>query len=239
MAPKKQKATAPAVKVPVKKSGVKRASKIPGAKTHDGRPTRAEKSAANKKAYHKILAEESKSLRELMPPAAKTFVHPDGGKKPTEYTDALGELICLRFATDPSFSVLKLNSDPEMPSVLWFYKWLIEYPHLEKCYARARDIQADLQAAELEQWATESLIGRKTLTRSKSTDNGDEETTEVQEYDNIERARLKVQTRQWLLSKYRPRKYGVQPITLETTGDDALSELITQFRERNKELEGA
>ena len=223
MAPKKKAAaTAPASKAPVKR--------------RDGKPTRAEKKVANKAANAKLLAEETAALRALMPPAMNKYVHPDDGRKPTVYTDELGQLICLRFAIDPAFNIMKLNEDPEMPSTLWFYKWLIDQPHFEKAYARARDIQADLQAAEMERWAMEPLLGKKTTTRTKTTDNGDEETVEVQEYDNIERARLRVQTRQWLLAKYRPKKYGVAPIQLETAGDDALTELIAQFRVRNGEL---
>lgn len=131
---------------------------------------------------------------------------------------------------------MKLNSNPELPTVWTFYEWLIEQPHFEKAYARAREINADLQAAELEDWASTPLIGRKTVRKTKSTDDGDEEVEEVHEYDNVERARLKAQTRQWLLSKYRPKKYGVAPIQLETAGDDALTELIAQFRMRNGEL---
>ncbi len=246
MAPKKKVAVnAPASKEPARGKPAKRPKFFEVPETAEEKAARlaakAAKSTAAKAAYKAEQKRISAELRELRPPANPKVIHPEGGKKPTEYTDELGEKICLRFATDPAFSLLKLNSDPEMPSVWWFYKWLIAHPNFERAYACAREIQTDLQAAELEEWSTKSLVGKKTVRRTKtSEEHGDEVTEEVQEYDNIERARLRVQTRQWLLSKYRPKKYGAQPLAIEASGaDDALTELLGQFRQRSREVEGA
>lgn len=233
MAPKKREA---ATNAPASKKVA--AQRLPGSRKAD-EPTRAEKKKLNKAAHHIQQKEVFAELRMLTPPAVSKVIQPLVGARPTVYTDELGERVCLAFATDPAFSLLKLNADPTLPTIWWFYKWLIEHPHFEKAYACARDIQSDLQAAELEEWSSQPLIGKKTVRRVKTSDNGDEETEETQEYDNIERARLRVQTRQWLLAKYRPKKYGVQPLAIETTGDDALSDLISQFRRRNEEIEDA
>jgi hypothetical protein len=80
-------------------------------------------------------------------------------------------------------------------------------------------------------------MGTKTTRRTKSSSTGDEASEETQEYDNIERARLRVQTRQWLLARLRPKKYGVAPA--ESDGGNALQELLDSFRKRDESLEAS
>jgi hypothetical protein len=158
--------------------------------------------------------------------------------KPVKYDEELGRRICLMFATDPGMSLMKLNSDPDLPTLWHFYEWMRDNPHLEKDYGRAREAHLDLQAAELEEWSTAPLIGTRTTRRSKTSEtSGDEVSEETQEYDNIERAKLRVSTRQWLLARLRPRKYGVAPA--ESGNGGALQELLDSFRKRDQDIEDA
>jgi hypothetical protein len=231
MAPKKKAIkSAPASKEPVRRSGSKKA----------GRPTRAEKKARNKALYKEVWEEAKNEIRLLRPPVDPTVVH-GATPKPSKYDAKLAQKICIMFATDPNMTLMSLNSNPGMPTVWHFYEWLQEHPEFDKAYTRAREIQTDLQAAEMERWSREPLIGTKTIIRTKSSDHGDEESKDIQEYDNVERAKLMINTRQWLLAKYRPRKYGVQAISLEgaTSADDALQELLSQFKARSQEIENA
>jgi hypothetical protein len=194
------------------------------------------KSAANKARYRKMQLEETARLQAIRPPANRTVVH-GATPKPVEYDEELGKRICLMFATDPGMSLLRMNSDPELPTVWHFYEWLRDQPLFEKLYARAREAHLDLQAAELEEWSAAPLMGTKTTRRTKSSSTGDEASEETQEYDNIERARLRVQTRQWLLARLRPKKYGVAPA--ESDGGNTLQELLDSFRKRDESLEAS
>jgi hypothetical protein len=190
--------------------------------------TRKEKSVANKAAYHAAFAEEQ---AEMPPPANRTVVH-GVMPKPTKYDAELGKRICLMFATDPEMNLLKMNSDPELPTVWHFYEWLRDHSDFDKLYTRAREIQGDVQAAELETIAATPMLGTITV---KRTGGKDGDTTETRTHDNVDRARLRVDTRKWLLSKLRPKKYGLQPIEVE--GNDALQELLGAFRQRSTEIE--
>jgi hypothetical protein len=212
--------------------------RLPGSKKA-GLPTRAEKSKANKARFQKLQAEVVAELKALRPPAGKNVRVVHGAvPKPVEYDEEIARRICIMFATDPSMSLLKLNSNPELPTVWHFYEWLRDNPHLEKAYSRAREAHLDLQAAELEEWSTAPLIGTRKTSRTKTSDvSGSESSEEVQEYDNIERAKLRVATRQWLLARLRPRKYGVAPA--ETDGGNALQELLDSFRKRDEALEAS
>lgn len=67
-------------------------------------------------------------------------------------------------------------------------------------YARARELQYDAWADQIIKHADKPLIG----VRRKITAEGVEET----EGDNVDRAKLMVDSRKWLLSKLAPKKYG-------------------------------
>jgi len=210
----------------------------PGSKKA-GLPTRAEKSAANKARYAELVRtatlEGAAAARKIYPPTNPRVVHGDK-PKPVEYDAGIAERICMMFATDPGMNLLKLNGNPELPTIWHFYEWLRDNPHLEKFYSRARELQAELQAAELEEWSTTPLLGTRKTVRTKTSDiSGSESSEEIQEYDNVERAKLRTSVRQWLLSKNRPRKYGVAPV--ESEGGNALQELLDSFRKRSDEIE--
>ncbi len=67
-------------------------------------------------------------------------------------------------------------------------------------YARAREIGYDCMAEQILELADKSRLGRKVV-RSK---NGIETT----ESDMVERTRLQIEARKWLLSKMLPKRYG-------------------------------
>jgi hypothetical protein len=225
---------------PAKKQKGKGAPPIPAAKAvpkrSGGHHNKAANSAAHRKAQAEMLAK-----RKAQQPALKRGANGSGvlvvqGDKPrpTIYDAELAEKICLRFATDPDMTLNILNAEPDMPTVYTLYDWLRDHSEFEKLYARSRDIQYDLQAERLKQLARTPLIGTIKVTRTGGKDGG---STEVREHDNVDRTRLIIDTDKWILSKMRPKKYGLQPF--EADGNDALQELLGQFRARSKEIEDA
>jgi hypothetical protein len=142
------------------------------------------------------------------------------------------------FATDAKMSLTKINSDPTLPSLMTLYHWFESQPHFEKSYARARSIQYDLQAESLAEEAERARLGDVVTERSGTDLKGNPiNSREVRTFDNVERAKLVISTRQWLLAKARPKKYGLQPVQVE--GNDALQELLGAFRQRSTEIDNA
>ena len=196
--------------------------------------TKAERSVANKAEYAKLLAEE----RAKEPRATPHAVVQGSKPRPTKYDAELGKKICMMFATDPSMSLIKLNRNPELPTLWTWYEWLRDNPVLDKMYTLAQDLHVDLGADELEEMAATPMIGEvRTRRTGKGFKGEDIDTEEVRTFDNVERTKVRVGVRQWRLAKLRPRKYGAQPIDLEN--NDALQELLGQFRSRSREIENA
>ena len=153
--------------------------------------------------------------------------------RPTKYDAKIATAICMKFSTDPDMSLAKLNADPAMPTVWHFYTWLDEHPDLAKAYARAREVQADIQAERLNELSRAPLIGTITV---EKTGGKDGPTTEIRRHDNVDRSRLIVDTEKWILAHLRPKKYGTSPVEVDG-GNNALQELLDSFRKRSDEIE--
>lgn len=120
-----------------------------------------------------------------------------GQGRPTAYTSEIAETICNRLAAGESLRAICETEG--MPDESTVRAWAIENregfsPH----YARAREVQ-------FERWADEIL---------EIADDGSRDTVvnadgvEIVNHDHINRSRLRVDTRKWLLSKLLPKKFG-------------------------------
>lgn len=102
--------------------------------------------------------------------------------RPTIYTEELGKEICARISSGES--VRSIARDNEMPAASTIFYWLLDEDKksfLEQ-YETARNTQAENMFEELLEIA------------------------DVEEDTN--RARLKIDTRKWYLSKVLPKKFG-------------------------------
>ena len=202
-----------------------------------GHKNRAANAAAFKKAQAAVIAEIA------APPVLRTadgkhaLVVQGAVPRPTKYTFELGKRVCMAFATDTRMTLGRLNADPTMPTIMTLYDWLTDHPDFEKLYTRARQIQQDTQAEELADDAEAIRRGEIRVTKSGTDAQGNSfDSEEVRVIDNVDRSRLYVETRKWLLSKQRPKKYGIQPVEVDNT-NGGLTDLLAQFRARSKELE--
>ena len=121
----------------------------------------------------------------------------------------LADEICRRMAAGESLRQICRGDD--MPSAAFVCAWARDDAAFREQYARARD---DL----LEYWADQIVA----ISDDSSDDyvervreNG--ERYEVVDQDHINRSRLRVDTRKWLMSKLAPKKYGDR-VTQEVTG---------------------
>lgn len=128
--------------------------------------------------------------------------------RPAIYAPAIAETILERLMDGQSLR--KICEDEAMPSRSTVLRWLAaDTEGFEAKYARARVAQLMGEADALLELADQSRIGMKTTTKG----NGDIETVEG---DMIERTRMQIETRKWLLEKLIPKKYGAK---LELSGD--------------------
>jgi hypothetical protein len=88
--------------------------------------------------------------------------------------------------------------EEEMPSTSTFYQWLDNNDDKAKQYARATEVRADVIFDDILGIADENIND------TYVNDNG----IEVVNNDVIQRSRLRIDARKWVLSKLNPKKYG-------------------------------
>ena len=118
------------------------------------------------------------------------------------------------------------NADREvLPSWFTFAQWLQEDDVLAKQYARAKEAMADVMFDEL------LLIADYSAKDVQITDEG----IEYVNHEAIQRDRLRVDTRKWVLSKLNPKKYGdKQAVDLTSGGDKLDNTLIIKHVDMSK-----
>jgi hypothetical protein len=102
-----------------------------------------------------------------------------------------------------------LNQDNEnMPSRKLFYEWVAKDKELSDHYAKVMDLRSDVLFDEMIDIADDT-----------SNDTVYTETGEKANSEWINRSRLRVDTRKWILSKMNPKKYG-DKTDITTNGRD-------------------
>lgn len=101
--------------------------------------------------------------------------------RPDEFTPEMGDKIAELIASGKSIRTICKPDD--MPNISTIYRWIRVHPEFSKQYAKAKEDQADAMAEDI-------------------LDIADDESEDVQ------RSRLRVDTRKWLASKFKAKKYG-------------------------------
>lgn len=132
--------------------------------------------------------------------------------RPTGYTPELGDKICAEIAK--GVSVKTICGKRGMPSRETFYAWLRKHDEFLDNYARAKEDCADLMAEEILEIADDGT--------NDWMEHRDKDGTPVGlklNNEHVQRSRLRVDSRKWLASKLKPKKYGDKQL-LEHTGQD-------------------
>lgn len=129
--------------------------------------------------------------------------------RPLSFTPSIGEEICSRIATGESLrSICRCANMPAQSTV---FLWLLrgstgdtpELAAFSDQYARAREWQADSHADEIQDIADD---GRNDFMEVHGSEG------ELKGYlvngEAIQRSKLRVDTRKWIASKLKPKKYG-------------------------------
>jgi hypothetical protein len=134
--------------------------------------------------------------------------------RPTDYTLEIAKEICNAIrATSKGLDDL-CAANPHWPCSRSIWRWLDEYDEFSQMYAQAKSRQADVLAEEMISISDDGSRDYKT----------DIEGKEVVDYDHIQRSRLRVDTRKFLMVKLAPRKYG-DALQLGSMSDDSKKSL--------------
>lgn len=115
------------------------------------------------------------------------------GGRPTDYTPELASRICAQLAEGISLRTVCLADD--MPSKTTVFEWFRKHKEFADQYARAKEESADALFEETVDIADESL---------KDAYNADPKLVSA----IVQAQRLRVDTRKWMMSKMKPKKYG-------------------------------
>lgn len=133
--------------------------------------------------------------------------------RPTLLSTAMGGSICARISEGRSLR--SVCSDADMPDKSTVLRWLADPLNAEfrDQYACAREAMADSLFDELLEIADDG-------TNDHTTREVDGREVEVVDHEHIQRSKLRVDARKWMLSKLNPKRYGEK---LELGGKVALS----------------
>jgi len=134
--------------------------------------------------------------------------------RPTKYSEEITDRIC-EVISNSSKGIHAVCQEEGMPSPSTVFKWLSENKTFSDKYARAKEAQADFMGEEMINLAD---TYRKTEIEYHS-DQGSSTTTQ----DNVQRSKLQIEARKWLMAKLHPKKYGDK---MDVTTD---GEKITSF----------
>jgi hypothetical protein len=113
--------------------------------------------------------------------AGKDATKKRGRGRPSKYSPEIVADLCAGIAKGKSLNSLCAPSDK--PDIATVFRWLDKYPEFRDKYAQAKEASADYMADELLEIADAST--------------GD-----------VQRDRLRVDTRKWIAAKLKPKKYG-------------------------------
>lgn len=132
------------------------------------------------------------------------------GKPPFDWTPEIEEEILVRIMRGEAVcKICGPGRDDWLPGDTVFYKRLASDPEFADRYARAREVQAETLAGQILDIADDSSADR-TLDGAVNS-------------ENIQRSRLRVESRKWLAAKLLPKRYGDRQQVDHTSSDGTMS----------------
>jgi hypothetical protein len=121
--------------------------------------------------------------------------------RPSDYSEELAEIICLRLAEGESLR--SVCRDDDMPSKQAVLRWLARNDSFRAQYVRAKEEGAEAIAEELFDIADDGSNDWMEKLDKEGNPNGYQLNGE-----HVQRSKLRIDTRKWYLSKIMPKKYG-------------------------------
>ena len=118
--------------------------------------------------------------------------------RPSSYTTLLGAEIAMQVADGRVLS--SICSDEGMPARSTVYEWLNAHKEFADTYAHAREVRADL-------WG-EEILAIADDTSSDFHEGADDDGGRRLNAEHVQRSRLRIDSRKWLMAKAAPKRYG-------------------------------
>lgn len=134
--------------------------------------------------------------------------------RPIGFSSAVAAEICARLAAGETLRAI--CRDRSLPTETVVRGWVTDRPRFAAAYERAREIGYAALADQLLEIADDSSADTYVDDKGRA-----RSVTEA-----IQRSRLRIDTRKWLLAKVLPRLWGDRPEAEEGTGALSLSELV-------------
>ena len=128
------------------------------------------------------------------------------------FSDEIIAELLAEIASTPKSLESICSADERYPSSRTFYRWIDTDEALCQRYARAKQAQMQVLADQIVDLADTERICQKVTMKADGS-------REVVILDQVERTKLQIDSRKWLLSKLDPKKYGDR-VSQELTGKD-------------------
>jgi len=130
--------------------------------------------------------------------------------RPSDYTQELADKFCELISN--GLSLRSACKEEDMPSPATIFKWMREHDSFLKQYEKATQERTEAMAEELLDIVDDG-------TNDYMTKNINGKDIQITNTENIQRSRLRADTRKWLMSKMKPKKYG-DKIDMTTNGEN-------------------
>lgn len=162
------------------------------------------------------------------PPLLQPYRRPPAHKAKVRWSPEIEDEICDRTANGETLA--QIFASPHMPSKPTFFRWLSGELHLTPEQARALRIRydqarlarADRMAAELLAIADDASRDRVIRQLPAGL------VTEVVDFEHIQRSRLRVDARKWILARLFPEKFG-EKLQIEQSKAEPRPESVLDF----------
>lgn len=123
--------------------------------------------------------------------------------RPTSYTEETASIICQRLVEGESLKAI--CREDGMPSASTVFVWLDAHEEFRTKYARARELQAELQVDEMTEIADNGSNDWMERKNAEGENIGWKENGEA-----LTRSKLRLEQRRWNAEKLLPKKYGTK-----------------------------
>lgn len=133
--------------------------------------------------------------------------------RPSLYNEDIAAEICARLSEGQSLRTICL--DEEMPDASTIFRWLPKHDEFRKQYDAARAAASDAMVEdilEIADDATNDWMKQKQK-------NGEASDGWILNGDHVQRSKVRIDTRKWIMSRLAPKKYGDR-VTNQLVGEN-------------------
>ena len=141
------------------------------------------------------------------------------GGRPEKYTKELADKVCEEIALGAS--IRTVCGMEGMPGVATIFKWIRTNEEFAKQYARATEERTEAMSEDILDIADDGTNDWMIVNDR-----------EVPDSEALQRSKLRVETRKWLMSKMKPKKYG-DKLDLTSGGDKLPTPILNVLPSNN------